>query len=206
MKKILTLALLSAVASSGAIATSANAAMPILDSSNILIGANGVKVGKNTFNVEFKAGTCAQVYGTCTKTSFDFYTQQDALEASQALLDQVFIDGQSGRFDSNPRLIFGCQSGGSLCLSSIVYGAFTDSLFLVTTASNSAEGDVATGGSMAVSLNTATTGNRNFARFTFVPDSVTSAVPEPASWVMMIGGFGMVGASMRRRKTRVAFA
>lgn len=27
------------------------------------------------------------------------------------------------------------------------------------------------------------------------------AVPEPATWAMMIGGFGLVGASLRRRKT-----
>lgn len=27
-----------------------------------------------------------------------------------------------------------------------------------------------------------------------------TAVPEPASWAMMIGGFGLVGASMRRRR------
>ena len=27
------------------------------------------------------------------------------------------------------------------------------------------------------------------------------AVPEPATWAMMIGGFGMVGGAMRRRKT-----
>ena len=34
------------------------------------------------------------------------------------------------------------------------------------------------------------------------------AVPEPATWAMMIGGFGMVGGSMRyrRRKTAVSFA
>jgi hypothetical protein len=37
---------------------------------------------------------------------------------------------------------------------------------------------------------------------------VGSAVPEPATWAMMIGGFGMVGGSMRyrRRKTTVSFA
>jgi hypothetical protein len=29
------------------------------------------------------------------------------------------------------------------------------------------------------------------------------AVPEPATWAMMIGGFGMVGAAMRRRKAQV---
>jgi|GEM_PF-2810074 len=34
----------------------------------------------------------------------------------------------------------------------------------------------------------------------------TGAVPEPATWAMMIVGFGVVGASMRRRKARVSYA
>jgi hypothetical protein len=36
--------------------------------------------------------------------------------------------------------------------------------------------------------------------------SVTTfgAVPEPASWALMIGGFGMAGAALRRRRTAVA--
>ena len=33
-----------------------------------------------------------------------------------------------------------------------------------------------------------------------------AAVPEPASWAFMIGGFGMVGASLRRRRAFAAFA
>jgi hypothetical protein len=34
-----------------------------------------------------------------------------------------------------------------------------------------------------------------------------AAVPEPASWAMMIGGFGMIGAAMRRRiRTNIRFA
>jgi hypothetical protein len=32
------------------------------------------------------------------------------------------------------------------------------------------------------------------------------AVPEPASWAMMLGGFGLVGGAMRRRKAQVALA
>jgi hypothetical protein len=32
------------------------------------------------------------------------------------------------------------------------------------------------------------------------------AVPEPASWAMMLGGFGLVGGAMRRRKAAVRFA
>ena len=33
-----------------------------------------------------------------------------------------------------------------------------------------------------------------------------TGVPEPTTWAMMIGGFGLVGASMRRRKAVVRFA
>ena len=38
--------------------------------------------------------------------------------------------------------------------------------------------------------------------------TVAGAVPEPATWAMMIGGIGMVGGAMRRRKvsTTVSFA
>ena len=35
---------------------------------------------------------------------------------------------------------------------------------------------------------------------------MTTAVPEPATWGMMIAGFGLVGASLRRRKAVRAFA
>lgn len=42
--------------------------------------------------------------------------------------------------------------------------------------------------------------------FTFTSNA--STVPEPASWAMMVGGFGMLGAAMRRRRptTAVRFA
>ncbi|MBT2186261.1 PEP-CTERM sorting domain-containing protein [Sphingobium sp. H33] len=35
---------------------------------------------------------------------------------------------------------------------------------------------------------------------------VTPGVPEPATWAMMIGGFALAGAAMRRRKTAISFA
>ena len=36
--------------------------------------------------------------------------------------------------------------------------------------------------------------------------TLLSGVPEPASWAMMLGGFGLVGSAMRRRRTGIAFA
>ncbi len=36
--------------------------------------------------------------------------------------------------------------------------------------------------------------------------SATGAVPEPASWAMLIAGFGLTGAAMRRRRSAVAAA
>lgn len=45
------------------------------------------------------------------------------------------------------------------------------------------------------------------ANFNFEVAQGAAAVPEPASWAMMIGGFGIVGGSLRRRrKPAVAFA
>ena len=40
-----------------------------------------------------------------------------------------------------------------------------------------------------------------FANSTF---TLSGAVPEPASWALMIVGFGLVGVSMRRRKAAIA--
>jgi hypothetical protein len=34
--------------------------------------------------------------------------------------------------------------------------------------------------------------------------SVGEAVPEPAAWVLMIGGFGLAGGALRRRKAGTA--
>jgi hypothetical protein len=40
-----------------------------------------------------------------------------------------------------------------------------------------------------------------------ITGSIPAAVPEPATWAMFIGGFGMIGGAMRRRqRTTVRFA
>jgi PEP-CTERM motif len=41
---------------------------------------------------------------------------------------------------------------------------------------------------------------------TYVDTNPSSAVPEPATWAMLVVGFGLVGMSIRRRNRRHAFA
>jgi hypothetical protein len=50
-------------------------------------------------------------------------------------------------------------------------------------------------------------GTGNLLGFAGATYGTTSAVPEPATWAMMISGFGLLGASMRRKtRSTVAYA
>ena len=40
--------------------------------------------------------------------------------------------------------------------------------------------------------------------YTYTPGGITAGIPEPASWAMMLGGFGMIGAAMRRQRAWVS--
>jgi len=58
------------------------------------------------------------------------------------------------------------------------------------------------GGQKVTSVQFTSSGNS----FEFDNIATTSAVPEPATWAMMITGFGMAGAAMRRRRRTAALA
>jgi hypothetical protein len=90
-------------------------ASPILELSpaGVLTGAKYVDVyGIGLYEVTFKTGTCAQVFGDCSLGApFVFSSLSTATTAGFALLDQVFVDGPfPNLFDSNPGLTSGCNS------------------------------------------------------------------------------------------------
>ncbi len=64
------------------------------------------------------------------------------------------------------------------------------------------------GGSYTLELGVANHGDNGYGSGA-VLDAVSissGAVPEPASWAMMVGGFGLVGAGMRARTRKLSFA
>jgi hypothetical protein len=101
-----------------------------------LLGASGVIVDGSSYNVGFLDGTCIALYGGCDEVSdFTFQSSSAAELASLALLDQVFIDGSAGSFDSDPEFTNGCTSA-ALCGGVTPYGHLGTSIVLVMSARN----------------------------------------------------------------------
>jgi hypothetical protein len=192
----LVLGLLGAAAFLGA--ASAEAAILVVNGSGQLTGATGVTVNGTLYDVQLTTGTCATDFNGCDDQSdFTFSTQSDATAAAQALLDQVFINGADGNFDSNPILTAGCQGGNFICDAIVFY---SPTALMLAVNGNDQAGDGVSGPFLGVP-NTGGTEFDVLARFT-----PAAAVPEPSTWAMMLLGFGAVGFTLRRsRQTALTF-
>lgn len=182
-----------ALAAAGAMlaAASAMAADPVVDGSGKLTGATGVVVGGTTYDVFFEDGTCATVFGTCSASSFAFQTQADARAARDALLAQVFL----GTYDTTPGLTAGCALGAESCIVYVTY-ALDGSNVLGASLNNGIASNSSGDSSTPVSFDLTQFTGQTYARFSLA----STAVPEPASWAMMLLGFAGIGAAMRRRR------
>jgi hypothetical protein len=100
---------------------------------------------------------------------------------------------------------FSVSSIETLGYSSLNGGADTAvSLYLLGT--TLANGFTATPSSVTLQLNS--TGGSAFSVGATLANPPSLAVPEPATWAMLLGGFGMMGAAMRssRRKVSLRFS
>ncbi|MEO7411667.1 MAG: PEPxxWA-CTERM sorting domain-containing protein [Sphingomicrobium sp.] len=104
------------------------------------------------------------------------------------------------RYDSIAPLLLG--AGNYVIGGEFFSGLFPSDLAGVTTASNFTWiGDRQVQGGFAFPTEAYLTyGNQGIALVNF-SIAQTNAVPEPATWAMMLIGFGAIGVSMRRRKT-----
>ncbi len=180
-----------------ALPATANAAVTLTIQNGKLTGASGVVIGDRSYDVSFADGTCATVYGTCETKSFQFQTATTAKAAAQALLDQVFLDGPGGNFDSSPGSIAGCSS--SLCNAMIAYAADNRAFSIMAASNTDGAGDYVESGRFLLTYDSTPEVAQTFARFT-----PAAAVPEPATWALMLAGFGLTATALRRR--RVGFA
>jgi hypothetical protein len=95
----------------GLMAGSAEASAILIVSNGILQGATGVTVDGALYDVELINGSCPELFSGCDAASdFQFQTLGAATLAAQALLDQVFLDGPLGQFDSSPMMNSGCEN------------------------------------------------------------------------------------------------
>tara|TARA_R110002096_G_scaffold201398_4_gene386017 strand:- start:165 stop:770 length:606 start_codon:yes stop_codon:yes gene_type:complete len=84
-----------------------HAATLSLDGTGRLIGAFGVAVGDDLYDVRFREGTFADVFG---QPAGDIMSFTLANQLSQALLAQVLVNSIEGNFDSDPERTLGCES------------------------------------------------------------------------------------------------
>ena len=57
----------------------------------------------------------------------------------------------------------------------------------------------------AIGWNLRSGANPTYTRSTAQIYGMNGSVPEPASWALMLGGFGLIGAAMRRQRTAISF-
>lgn len=160
----------------------------------ILMGASGVSVNGELYDVEFKDGLIGNSFNT-------FTTYQFTLAASQALLNQVF----NGIYDSNPNLTNGCTSTiyCDLMTAYSTYSISGEQYHSFYTARNSTKetGDVGYISSTISTIDISKSSNNTLAIWT--KQATATAVPEPEAYAMMLAGLGLVGFAARRKQQAV---
>ncbi len=91
-----------------------------------------MNVGGNLLDVQFKDGACFGLYGLCKgPDAFVFDSEATATAASEALRNQVFLDGPSGNFDTDPGLTAGIGDGTQYGSVITRYGIQSGKLLIV---------------------------------------------------------------------------
>jgi hypothetical protein len=151
-------------------------------------------------DVAFDDGACTGLFANCDQGSDFTFGPTNVILASQALIDQVFLNSALGQFDAEPGLIAGCEgisACGAIVPYSIGFGGTTFNAYMAVNSPGSVA-DQNNPTTIASNTDTTTVATWVFARFSR-PITVAPGVPEPSTWAMMMLGFGMIAFRMRRR-------
>lgn len=164
-----------------------------VDGNGQLLGASGVIVLSQSYDVVFLDGTCAGLFNGCDNvTDFAFTNATTASHARNALQLQVFFDGTEGQFHTDPELTRGCTDL-VVCRALIPFNLSGGQVTAVSY-DNWAGG---AGGGVYTYL---ATGAPNIvdAQWTYAVFTPTTSVPEPGALLLL--SLGVIVAGVSRRK------
>lgn len=171
----------------------------------LLVGAKNVDVAGTLYDVTFADGSCNSVFKNCSASAFAFNTFAAAQAAIPALLDQVFVDGKAGMFDTQPYKIRGCTAIDE-CWVFIPYMSDTEYVYGAAAINSSFSNDTAlpyhgVGGFSALrDWNMVSELNVTYAIFTLAPNGIID-VPEPSSFGLMSIALAALAFVGRRKKS-----
>jgi len=161
-------------------------------SMNRSAGTYGYTVG--AVNLLFPGADAGNIFMS-TNNRLDALTFGGFGAGVSAVGGRFFASNTAGDYSATPSITLSMTDAD---------GVFTHTLLNPTT--NSFLGFVSTGGLSQFSVMTPNASNLWPSVDDFTLAGTLSAVPEPATWAMMIVGFGLAGTMLRRAPNRRAFA
>lgn len=182
-----------------ALSTGANAATTV----DVSGSTNSSLDGSNGVSVELGAGTYVLTFIQQQFTAFNRWSSSDGCNASGASCSQGF-ENSVNYIIGGVTYNFGDGQGGYGPLPS---GGYFDTAAnsLTHSSTYTTQFTLADAGSVKFFIYDDYIGdNQGGVSLSISP--LAAAVPEPATWAMMILGFGLVGGALRRRRSTVALA
>jgi hypothetical protein len=167
-----------------------------------LRGASNVDVGGVLYDVAFVEGTCISVFDGCDSADdFALGDLATVTAASQALLDQVFLDRVEGAFDSDPTTTYGCTNAGLGSVQTPYSLIDADNIGVGIALNASAEvNDGIADGSTQKTADSSVGAGQFYVFAAWTPAAVPAPVPGPG---LLVGlALLVTGASVGRRTTR----